>query len=106
MHVPIDHLTDGPDRGADERRPPTPGWPLERVLFALAGTVSLTAGTLAVVVSRWFGLLAVVVGLNQWLYVRTGSCPTSVLLRRTCRRQSAMADHSDRAGARVAEVTV
>jgi hypothetical protein len=44
-------------------------WPLERVLFALAGTVTLLSAGLAAVVSPWFLLLTAFVGFNQWLYV-------------------------------------
>jgi hypothetical protein len=42
-------------------------WPLERVLFALAGSMTLLAVTLAMLVSPWFVLLAAFVGVNQWL---------------------------------------
>ncbi len=65
-------------------------WPLERVLFALAGTVTLLSAMLAAVVSPWFLLLTAFVGVNQWLYVVVGACPASVLLRRTCRLRSAI----------------
>lgn len=58
------------------------GWALERVLFAMAGSVSLVGGLLALLVSPWFALLPVVAGINQWLYVMVGGCPASVLLRR------------------------
>lgn len=58
------------------------GWPLERVLFALAGTVTLTSAALAALVSPWFLLLTAFVGVNQWLYVGTGACPASLLLGR------------------------
>ncbi len=54
---------------------------LERVLFALAGTLTLVAVALAVLVSSWFLLLAAFVGLNQWLYVIAGDCPASLVLR-------------------------
>ena len=54
-------------------------WPLERVLFALAGTLTLTAVLLATLVSHWFLLLAALVGLNQWLFVVAGGCPASLL---------------------------
>jgi hypothetical protein len=57
-------------------------WPLERVLFALAGTVTLASALLAALVSPWFLLLTVFVGVNQWLYVTVGGCPASVFLRR------------------------
>lgn len=81
-------------------------WPLERVLFALAGTVTLTSALLSMLVSRWFVLLAALVGVNQWLYVLKGSCPASLVLRRGCRLQSVMYDNNDRADVRVKEVTV
>ena len=58
------------------------GWPLERVLFALAGTVTLVSVGLAAVVSPWFLLLTAFVGINQWLYVAVGACPASLVLRR------------------------
>jgi hypothetical protein len=67
-----------------------PRWPLERVLFALAGTMTLVAGALGAFVSKWFLLLAVLVGVNQWLYVLFGACPASIVLRRTCRLRSAI----------------
>jgi hypothetical protein len=58
------------------------GWPLERVLFALAGTMTLLALLLAVLVSPWFLLLGAFVGLNQWLYVMVGACPASLVFER------------------------
>jgi hypothetical protein len=58
------------------------GWPLERVLFALAGTVTLIGAALAALLSPWFLLLSVFVGVNQWLYVAAGACPASLLLTR------------------------
>ena len=57
-------------------------WPLERVLFALAGTMTLLSAALAALVSPWFLLLTAFVGANQWLYVLAGACPASLLLRR------------------------
>ena len=65
-------------------------WPLERVLFALAGTVTLFSAALAALVSPWFLLLTAFVGINQWLYVAVGACPASVVLRRACRLRSAI----------------
>jgi hypothetical protein len=64
--------------------------PLERVLFALAGTMTLIAAALGAFVSKWFLLLAAPVGVNQWLYVLLGACPASIILRRTCRLRSAI----------------
>ena len=65
-------------------------WPLERVLFALAGTVTLLSVALVVAVSPWFLLLTAFVGVNQWLYVVAGACPASIVLRRTCHLRSAV----------------
>ena len=58
------------------------GWPLERLLFALAGTVTLLSAALTALVSPWFLLLTAFVGVNQWLYVAAGACPASLLLTR------------------------
>lgn len=57
-------------------------WPLERVLFALAGTVTLLSALLAATISPWFLLLTAFVGINQWLYVLVGACPASFVLGR------------------------
>jgi hypothetical protein len=57
-------------------------WPLERVLFALAGTMTLLSAGLAALLSPWFLLLTAFVGVNQWLYVLFGACPASLVLRR------------------------
>lgn len=71
---------------------PTTTWPLERVLFAMAGTVTLLGAALAALVSPWFLLLVAFVALSQWSYVATGSCPASLVLERAfglergCRR--------------------
>jgi len=60
-----------------------PTVPLERILFGLAGTMTLVAIVLALTVSPWALLLAGFVGLNQWLYAAVGGCPASAVLRRT-----------------------
>lgn len=57
-------------------------WPLERALFAIAGTVVLIGVALSALVSPWFLLLVAFVGVNQWLYVLAGDCPMSLLLTR------------------------
>jgi hypothetical protein len=57
-------------------------WPLERVLFAMAGTVTLLSVALVALVSPWFLLLTAFVGVNLWLYVAIGACPASVILKR------------------------
>ena len=58
-----------------------PHWPLERVLFAVAGTVTLLGAALAAFVSPWFLALTAFVGANQWLYVLVGACPATLVLR-------------------------
>lgn len=69
-----------PWRADDARR--LSRWPLERVLFALAGTMTLLSAVLAAVISPWFLLLTAFVGVNQWLYVLFGACPASIVLQR------------------------
>lgn len=64
-------------------------WPLERALFALAGTVTLAGVALALFVSPWFLALAAFVGVSQWLYVLVGACPASILLVRALGLRSA-----------------
>jgi hypothetical protein len=65
-------------------------WPLERVLFALAGTMTLLSALLAAALSPWWLLLTAFVGVNQWLYVLVGACPASVVLRRLFGFRSSM----------------
>lgn len=57
-------------------------WPLERALFAMAGTVVLLGAALAALVSTWWLLLIAFVGLSQWSYVLFGACPASLILTR------------------------
>jgi hypothetical protein len=57
-------------------------WPLERILFAMAGTATLLGALLAAVVSPWFLLLVAFAGVNQWLFVLLGKCPASMVLKR------------------------
>lgn len=68
--------------GRTARRTRTSRWPLERILFAMAGTVTLVSAVLAATVSPWFLFLTAFVGVNQWLFVTVGACPASVVLRR------------------------
>jgi hypothetical protein len=63
-------------------------WPLERVLFAMAGTVVLLSVTLVALVSPWFLLLTAFVGVNLWLYVLVGACPASLFIKRVFRLRS------------------
>lgn len=55
--------------------PPETGtrWPLERVLFALAGSMTLLSAALSALASPWFLLLTAFIGVNQWLYVLFGA---------------------------------
>ncbi len=62
--------------------------PLERVLFAMAGTVVLLGAALAALVSPWFLLLVAFAGVNQWAYVLAGDCPASIVLRRVAGLES------------------
>ena len=57
-------------------------WPLERILFAMAGTVTLISIALAVFASPWWLLLTAFAGLNQLLFVAVGDCAASLVLRR------------------------
>jgi hypothetical protein len=75
--------------------PRAAGWPLERALFALAGTVTLLSVLLAVAVSPWFLLLTAFVALSQWLYVAFGACPASLVLTRLLHLRSALYPKED-----------
>jgi hypothetical protein len=57
-------------------------WPLERVLFLMAGTMTGLSALLAALVSPWFLLLTGFVAVNQLAFVAIGNCPSSWLLRR------------------------
>jgi hypothetical protein len=57
-------------------------WPLERVLFAMAGTLVLAGSVLAAVVSPWFLILPGFVALNMLLFAFGGFCGASLLLSR------------------------
>jgi hypothetical protein len=67
------------------------GWPLERVMFAMAGTMTIVSAVLAAAVSPWFLLLTAFVGLNQWAYVALGACPSSLLVSKLFGFRSACA---------------
>ncbi len=71
-------------------------WPLERALFALAGTVTLASVALVALVSPWFLLLTAFVGVNQWLYVAVGDCPASLVLKRVAGLRSVVYPGRDR----------
>jgi len=82
------------------------GWPLVRVLFALAGAITLLSVVLTLTVSMWFALLAAFVAVNQWLYVVAGAGPASIILRRACHLHSAAYANPEAATAPQQEVTV
>lgn len=71
-----------PQAGTSPLEPARPSWPLERVLFLLAGTMTGLSAVLSAVVTPWFLLLTGFVALNQLAYVAFGNCPSSLLLRR------------------------
>ncbi len=57
-------------------------WPTSRILFAIAGSVTLLSVVLAVTVSEWFLLVTAFAGANQLLLVVVGACPMSLLVER------------------------
>ena len=57
-------------------------WPLERILFLMAGTMTALSAVLSAVVSPWFLLLTGFVAANQLAFVAFGNCPSSLVLRR------------------------
>jgi hypothetical protein len=57
-------------------------WHLQRILFLVAGLVTLTGVALGAFVSPWFLLIPTMVGVNQLLMVAVGWCPMSLLLKR------------------------
>lgn len=61
---------------------PVRRWPLERILFLMAGTMTAISAVLSAVVSPWFLLLTGFVAVNQWAFVALGNCPSSWAMRR------------------------
>lgn len=61
----------------------SPGrWPLERILFLMAGTMTGLSAVLSALVSPWFLLLTGFVAVNQLAFVTVGNCPSSWVLRK------------------------
>src|SRR5579863_7609694 len=85
---------------------PSSRWPLERALFALAGTVTLLSAALGAFASKWFLLLAAFVGISEWLYVTVGACPASIVLRRACGLRSTIYPDAPAPSADTAATTV
>ena len=59
-----------------------PGARRTRILFLLAGSVTLIGVLVSAAVSPWFLLIPTLVGANQLLMAATGWCPMSLLLDR------------------------
>ncbi|MEU2035886.1 YgaP family membrane protein [Nocardia amamiensis] len=57
-------------------------WTIARLVPLLAGTLVLLSTTLAVTLSPWWSILAVLVGANLLLYSAVGWCPASLLMAR------------------------
>jgi hypothetical protein len=57
-------------------------WPLERILFLMAGTMTGLSVLLSALVSPWFLLLTAFVAVNQLAFVVLGNCPSSWVLQR------------------------
>ncbi len=57
-------------------------WPLERLLFLMAGSMTGLSALLAALVSPWFLALTGFVAVNQLAFVALGNCPSSWVLRR------------------------
>lgn len=57
-------------------------WPLERVLFLLAGVMTAISALIGALSGAWFLLLTGFIALNQLAYVVFGSCPSSWALMR------------------------
>ncbi len=66
-------------------------WPLERVLFLMGGIFVLLSVALAAIISPWFLLFTAFVGLNQLLYVATGTCGAALILTRVFRLKAGCA---------------
>lgn len=66
----------------------TDSWTRERILFLLAGTVTLLSVLLATTVSPWFLLVTTMVGVNQLLMVATGHCSASLVVDRVLARRA------------------
>ncbi len=65
-----------------EHSPTLSSWPLERVLFLMAGTMVLISVVLAIIFSPWVLLLTAFVGVNQLVYVASGTCGAAFILSR------------------------
>jgi hypothetical protein len=64
---------------------------VDRIVFAVAGTLVLLSVLLSLTVSPWFLAIAVFVGTNMLQSAFTNFCPLAVILRRAGVRDSAHA---------------
>ena len=55
-------------------------WPLERILFLLAGSMTMLSVLLSALVSPWFLLLTAFVAVNQLAFATVGHCVASLML--------------------------
>jgi Inner membrane protein YgaP-like, transmembrane domain len=69
-------------QGAAAEAPPrrAGAWPLERILFLLAGSATGLSALLAALVSPWFLLLTGFVALNQLAFASVRHCGASLVL--------------------------
>jgi len=79
---PVDHLVSSTPGSLPHDEPRRRRWPLERVLFLMAGTMTALSAALSAFVSPWFLLLTGFVAANQLAFVALGNCPSSWALRR------------------------
>ena len=61
----------------------TPG--RQRLLFLMAGTMTLISVVLTLLVDSRWSLLAAFVAINQLTFAVFGACPASLILGRVCR---------------------
>ncbi|TGL45002.1 YgaP family membrane protein [Leptospira perdikensis] len=60
----------------------TKTWYLERVVYLIAGVFSLLGVSLGTLVSPWWYLLNLVVGINLVVFSTVGFCPVAILLNK------------------------
>ena len=59
--------------------------PRPRVLFTLAGAMTLASVALAATQSPWWLVLTAFAGVNELVFAATGACPASLAIGRICR---------------------
>ena len=57
---------------------------VENIIRIIAGTVVLLSVALAVLISHWWLILTVLVGVNLIQSAFTGFCPAEMVVRRLC----------------------